>query len=180
MTEEVVPVYAQGFYVVNPGVVNMIIIFDYSDRARYYYRLLREGGERLSREISTVWENMQRFMDGEVVRVNGQRVRPLIHDVYVGLRGSPTRPYIVFTGSFPAPLKDGENVYENVYEEEAAEYDYEAVWIFPQNAQIVDWHFSGAVETPEPYILRVSVKRGANVGGREYIKFVLKRGLGAS
>jgi hypothetical protein len=29
--------------------------------------------------------------------------------------------------------------------EEAAEYDYEAVWIFPQNAQIVDWHFSGAV-----------------------------------
>jgi hypothetical protein len=89
--EEVVPVYAQGFYVVSPGVVNMVIIFDYMDRGQHYAKLLRRGGEELEREVSTVWENMQRFMDEEIVRINGQRVRPLIHDVYIALRGSPTR-----------------------------------------------------------------------------------------
>ncbi|ABL88448.1 conserved hypothetical protein [Pyrobaculum islandicum DSM 4184] len=174
MGEEITPVYAQGFYVVNPGIVNMIIIFDYLDKGQYYYRLLKRGGEELSKEISTVWENMQRFMDEEVVRINGERVRPMINDVYIGLRGSPNRPYITFIGFFPAPLKSGENIYENYYEEEVAEYDYEAIWIFPQNVEIFEWHFGGNVETPEPYILRVYVEKGTNVGGREYIKFRLQ------
>lgn len=169
-----VPVYAQGFYVVSPGVVNMVIIFDYLDRGQYYHKLLRRGGEELSREISTVWENMQKFMDEEVVRINGERVRPTISDVYIGLRGSPTRPYIVFIGSFPAPLRSGENIYENFYDEEVAEYDYEAVWIFPKNAEVFEWRFGGAVETPEPNILRVAVAKGVEVGGWEYIKFRIR------
>lgn len=85
----------------------MIIIFDYLDKGQYYYKLLKRGGEGLSREIATVWENMQRFMDEEIVRVNGERVRPVLHEVYIALRGSPTRPYITFIGSFPAPLRPG-------------------------------------------------------------------------
>ncbi|MEM0484944.1 MAG: hypothetical protein QW434_09660 [Pyrobaculum sp.] len=173
MEEEIIPVYAQGFYVVSQGVVNMIIIFDYLDKGQYYYKLLKRGGEGLSREIATVWENMQRFMDEEIVRVNGERVRPILHEVYIALRGSPTRPYITFIGSFPAPLRPGENLYENYYEEEVAEYDYEAVWIFPKGAEVLEWHFGGVVETPEPNLLRVSVAKGTNVGGREYIKFKL-------
>lgn len=44
-----VPVYAQGFYVVSPGVVNMVIIFDYMDRGQHYAKLLRRGGEELER-----------------------------------------------------------------------------------------------------------------------------------
>jgi len=50
--EEVAPVYAQGFYVVSPGVVNMVIIFDYMDRGQHYAKLLRRGGEELEREVS--------------------------------------------------------------------------------------------------------------------------------
>jgi len=175
VAEEVVPVYAQGFYVVNPGVVNMVIIFDYLDKAQYYYRLLRKGGEELAEEISTVWENMQKFMDEEIVRINGQRVRPVVREVYIGLRGSPTRPYITFIGDFPAPLREGENIYENYYEAETAEYDYEAVWVLPQGAEIVEWWFAGQVETPEPNILRVYVTKGTNVGGREGFKFRMQR-----
>jgi len=169
--EDVVPVYAQGFYVVNPGVVNMIIIFDYLDRGQYYAKLLKRGGEELAREVSTVWENMQKFMDEEIVKINGQRVRPVIREVYIALRGNPTRPYITFLGDFPAPLREGENLYENYYEEETAEYDYEAVWILPHGAEVLEWHFGGEVETPEPNILRVAVAKGTHVGGREYIKF---------
>lgn len=171
---EITPVYAQGFYIVTQGAVQMVIVFDYVDKGQYYQRLLRKGGEELAKEVDTVWQNMQSFMDDEIVRVNGQRVRPLIHDVYIGLRGSPARPYITFIGSFPAPLKPGENIYENYYEKEVAEYDYEAVWIFPQNAEVVEWYFHGEVETPEPNILRVSVSKGTEVGGREYIKFLIK------
>jgi len=171
--EDITPVYAQGFYIVSRGVVNMVIIFDYVDRGQYYHSLLRRGGDALAREISTVWENMQRFMDEEIVRINGERVRPVIHDVYIGLRGAPTRPYITFLGSFPAPLREGENLYENYYEEEVADYDYEAVWVFPQGVEVLEWHFGGEVETPEPNILRVRVAKGTNVGGREYIKFRL-------
>ncbi|MFN7106081.1 MAG: hypothetical protein ACK4M3_05800 [Pyrobaculum sp.] len=169
---EITPAYAQGFYVVTPGVVNMVIIFDYIDRGQYYFKLLKRGGAQLGEEISTLWENMQKFMDEEIVKINTQRVRPIIHEVYVGIRGAPTRPYVVYIGSFPAPIRGGENLYENYYQEETAEYDYEAVWIFPQNVQIVEWHFGGEVETPEPNILRVRVSRGTEVGGREYIKFL--------
>ncbi len=169
---EVTPVYAQGFYVVTPGVVNMVIIFDYLDRERYYYKLIKSG--EVGREIPTLWENMQRFMDEEVVKINGQKTRPVVRDVYIGIRGSPDRPYIVYLGSFPAPLRTGENIYENHYGEEIAEYDYEAVWLFPQNVEIIEWHFGGVVETPEPNILKVYVSRGTEVGGREYIKFIVR------
>lgn len=172
--EEIKPVYAQGFYIMNVGVTNMVIIFDYVDRGQYYYRLLRQGGEELSRELSTLWDNMQKFMDEEIVRINGERVRPVVVDVYVGLRGAPTRPFIVFLGYFPSPLREGENVYENYYEEEVAEYDYEAVWVLPRGAEILEWYFNGSVETPEPNILRVYVEKGTRVGGREGIKFKLK------
>lgn len=180
MGEEVVPVYAQGFYVVNPGVVNMVIIFDYMDRGQHYAKLLRRGGEELEREVSTMWENMQRFMDEEIVRINGQRVRPLIHDVYIALRGSPTRPYITFIGSFPAPLREGDNLYENYYEEEVAGYNYEAVWVLPDGAEVFEWLFGGEVETPEPNILRVVVAKGTRVGGREHIRFRWRPGGGTA
>jgi len=173
-------VYAQGFYVVSPGVVNMVIIFDYLDRGQYYAKLLRRGGEELEREISSVWENMQRFMDEEIVRINGQRVRPVIHDVYIALRGGPTRPYITFIGSFPAPLREGENLYENYYEEEVAGYDYEAVWVLPEGAEVFEWFFGGEVETSEPNILRVVVAKGTHVGGREYIRFRWRPGGGTA
>lgn len=171
MGEEVVPVYAQGFYVVSPGAVSMVIIFDYLDKSQYYAKLLRRGGEELEREVSTLWSNMQSFMDEEIVRVNGQRVRPTLYDVYIGLRGSPARPYIVFLGGFPAPLAPGENTYENYYEAEVAEYDYEAVWVLPQGSEILEWFFAGEVEVPEPNILRVRVAKGTNVGGREGFRF---------
>ena len=114
-------------------------------------------------------------MDEEIVRINGQRVRPVVREVYIGLRGSPTRPYITFIGDFPAPLREGENIYENYYEAETAEYDYEAVWVLPQGAEIVEWWFAGQVETPEPNILRVYVTKGTNVGGREGFKFRMQR-----
>lgn len=98
---EITPVYAQGFYIVTQGAVQMVIVFDYVDKGQYYQRLLRKGGEELAKEVDTVWQNMQSFMDDEIVRVNGQRVRPLIHDVYIGLRGplpGPTSP-----SSAPSP-----------------------------------------------------------------------------
>ncbi|MEM0370191.1 MAG: hypothetical protein QXK71_05610 [Pyrobaculum sp.] len=172
--EEVKPAYAQGFYIMHMGVTNMVIIFDYIDKGQYYYRLLKKGGEELASEISTLWDNMQKFMDEEIVKINGERVKPVVVDVSIGLRGAPTRPYVEFLGYFPSPLREGENIYENYYGEERAEYDYEAVWLLPRGAEIIEWNFKGRVEVPEPYILRLYVSKGTEVGGRESIKFRLK------
>jgi len=100
-------------------------------------------------------------------------VRPVVDDVFVAIRGDARRPYVEYLISFPAPLKKGVNTYENYYEEEVAEYDYEATWILPKNAKILSWEMGGRVETPEPYILRILVNKGVRVGGREGFIFEL-------
>lgn len=167
------PVYAQGAFVVSPGRAVMVIAFDYLDKGGYYAGLLRRGGEELAEEVEALWSNMQRFLDEEELRINGERVRPVVRDVEIGLRGSPERPFVQYIADFPAPLRPGVNKYEDKYAEEVAEYDYDAVWILPEGARLLRWQIAGSAEAPEPNVLRIRVKRGAKVGGHESFEFEL-------
>lgn len=165
------PVYAHGIFSVHPGLVHMVVVFEYSDPERRYAAMLQRGD--LEEEVEALWNNMQGFLDQEEVKFNGQRVRPQVEDVYIGLRGIPTRPYIEYVITFPAPLRQGLNTYENTYPEEEAEYDYEALWLLPRSARIARWQMAGQVETPTPNVLRLTVRRGTKVGGREGFQFLL-------
>lgn len=174
MSEQIEPIYAQGFFVVNKnGLVNQIIIFDYFDPESYYYNLIDEE-DRLSEELEILRENMQAMLDSEKILINNEKVKPKVMDVDLDFRGSPLKPYFTFFIIFKGSLRKGVNVYENWYESEEAEYDFNAYWIFPENSEIREVSASGLVEVlNERNILVIRVKRGEHITGYEKIVFEL-------
>ena len=174
-SEEIVPIYAQGIHVMDlNGNVTQVIIFEYIDKNRYYYKLVKKGGKELIEELMTIMKNMQNFLDNEIIQINGVRARAIVQDVSIGFRGQPERPYIEFYIKFGGPLKPGLNRYDDYYEEEVAEYDYEILWILPENAKIVSYGMAGEGKIlGKGNILQVFVKKGLKVGGHEYIEFEL-------
>lgn len=169
---EPIPIYGQGLFYMHPdGLVDQVVIFDYWDPGRYYESILRDA-EKLKREEEKLIDNMQYYLDQERVLINGIEAPPQVTSVEIGLRGKPELAYIVFLIEFRGQLKRGINVYENIYEEEEAEYEYIVYWFFPENARVV------RAEVGVPYsiesggrILFFRVKPGTRVGGREAIYF---------
>jgi hypothetical protein len=172
MVREPLPIHAEGFFVMNiDGTVNQVTIFEYLDEDGYYRKLIKDR-EALLKELGVVMENMQTFLDEEVIKINGERVRARVLDVTLGFRGSLDRPYLEFYIQFRGTLKSGINKYEDFYEEEVAEYDYEINWIFPSNFKVLDYDFAGeGYVLGSGNILRLIVKRGLKVGNYESITF---------
>lgn len=173
---EPIPVYAEGIHVMNlNGQISLVIIFEYIDKEKYYARLARKGGSELINELRRVMENMQKFLDEEIIKINDNLVKAKVHDVSLGFRGTTDRPYLEFyitlTGS---SLRKGLNRYDNWYEEEIAEYDYEILWIFPENFKITNYDLGGeSVVMGSENILRTIVKKGTKVGGHEWIEWII-------
>lgn len=169
---EPIPIYAEGlFFMHQNGFVDQIVVFDYWDPGRYYWKLLKRE-KMLMEEIQRLMLNMQYYLDREKVLINGEEAPPRVVDVDIGVRGKPELAYIVFHIVFQGNLRKGINVYENIYEEEEAEYEYIVYWFFPQNTRIVK------AEVGVPYEVRgegrtlfFKVKPGMRVGGREAIYF---------
>lgn len=165
MSEEVRPIFARAFFHMDPaGRVSQYMVFYYDDPRGYYAGL---SEEELERERETVWSNMQSFLDEEEIRINGRRAEARVLYVDIGLM-SLTRPYIVFLIEFGGELKRGLNVYEDIYEEETAEYPYEFLWQLP--GRVVRASMAGEVKI-SGNLLSVKVPAGAKVGGREVIEF---------
>ncbi len=172
MSENVKPLYAHGyFYMHETGLVDQVIVFDYWDPDRYYWKLLSKP-TLLEEERQMLADNMQYYLDKEKVLINDIEAPPRVIDVEIGVRGKPELPYIVFLIEFKGELRKGLNKYENIYEEEVAEYEYIVFWFFPENAKIVK------AELGVPYFVEPNgrtlffrVKPGTRVGGREAIYF---------
>ncbi|MEM2009486.1 MAG: hypothetical protein QXW45_06255 [Thermosphaera sp.] len=171
---EPVPVYANGFFIVQEdGIFNEIILYEYYDPSQYYASIV-ENDERLEEEIELLTRNMQFYLDLEKVMVNGVESPPVVLNVSIGFRGSSTRPYVTFLISFKGKLVRGFNTYENYYDKEVAEYDYEVVWLFPVRARVIeaDLGFPYLVEGGGR-VLRFGVRKGSQIRGYEKIVFEL-------
>ena len=132
------PIHAQGFFSVSPsGFIHQVIVYDYWDPDEYYAKLIHRPAE-YEEEMERLRAAMQEALDSEEVVVNGVRVKPEVQAVSLEHRMDPRLPYITFLITFEAPLRRGENVYENRYEEEVVEYDYEVFWLFPPRTRIVE------------------------------------------
>ncbi|NPA23716.1 MAG: hypothetical protein GXO23_05435 [Crenarchaeota archaeon] len=183
MSEEVVPVYAEGIHVMDLlGNVWLTLIFEYRDPRSYYYNLVKRGGQEIIEELETMMNNMQNFLDEEIIKINGERARPEVKDIVLGFRGSYNRPYVEFYIYFRGPLRPGPNRYDNFYDEETAEYDYEILWIFPEGVKVVDYHIAGdgRILGTSDNILVVHVRKGMRVGRHEWIEFEIPEQLLAS
>ncbi|BCU69283.1 hypothetical protein [Stygiolobus caldivivus] len=163
----VIPVYASGFFnFSSDGQVTQFTTFYYLDRRGYYLSL---GKRRLKEELKTIKNNLQAIIDEEEIRINGKRVRAYVKWVKIKLL-DPHHPMIEFIITFTGSLKKGINEYYNTYEEEIAEYPYEALWILP--GRIIKVDMAGEAEVREN-ILRLKVNKGTRVGGKEGIRFLI-------
>ncbi|MEM4548253.1 MAG: hypothetical protein QXP94_06035, partial [Thermofilaceae archaeon] len=143
MSESVEPIHAYGFFSVSESLeVNQIVVYEYIDYNRYYASVAKDI-DRLNVELERLAANMQRYLDREEVVINGDRLRPKVVGVNLGFRGDPEEPYLVFFIRFRGRPRKGLNYYENIYEEEVAEYPYEAYWFFPSNAKVEEVECAG-------------------------------------
>ncbi|MCE4602989.1 MAG: hypothetical protein F7C08_03310 [Desulfurococcales archaeon] len=166
--QEPIPVYGQGFFIVDPGSIAYIIVFDYYDPDRYYVGLARSG--RVEDEERVLAENMQSLMDEERVIINGEDIRPQVLWAKVEIRGSPKRPSITFFTLMKYKPRPGANVYENIYDETSAEYDYTVYWIPGRCTRITSIDSPGYVEIQE-HLAIVRVPQGTRIPGYESVSF---------
>ena len=173
--ESVEPIHAYGFFSVSRSLeFNQIVIFEYIDYEGYYASLSKDM-DRLSRELSKLAFNMQRYLDEEEVVINGERVKPRVIGVDLGFRGDPEEPYLVFFIRFKGKPREGENYYENVYDAEISEYPYEVYWVFPPGARVTAVECSGVSEIIGNNIVVIRVEEGERIAGYEKIVFTLGR-----
>ncbi len=169
---EPIPLYAQGFFHLRAdGLVDQIVVFDYYDPGNYYYKLMKDF-TKLDKELERLRNNMQYFLDQERVLINGEDTNPRVKHVEIGFRGRKDLAYIMFIINFSGKIFEGINTYENIYEEEEAEYDYTVYWLFPVNAKVIEADVGVKYKVyNEGRILYFKVPKGTRVGGYERIVF---------
>lgn len=173
---EPIPLYAQGFFIVDSsGLFNQMVIFDYWDPSGYYKKISSDE-DLLREELEKIKSNMQYFLDCERLLINGEETRPLVKYVSLGFRGKEELPYLFFHIIFKGEIVEGENIYEDYFDEEVAEYDYVVTWIFPLGARVVSADVGVEYSLFENRRLLVyHVKAGTTVRGYEKIVFELSK-----
>lgn len=166
------PVYGQGiFYLFPNGLITYLIIFDYIDPELEYFNLLKNNEDLLDKEIASLKENMQRFLDEEKMLINGKRVKSKVREAWIEIRGDPKRPSIMFLiEMYFEPSLKGRILYEDYYNEETAEYDYTVHWIFPVCIKVLDYNITGYLKLKQGH-LEIKVKKGSRTSDYESILF---------
>lgn len=167
------PIHADAFFTLdNSGRFTEILIFDYFDRERFYYELMKDE-EAYRKEMERLIDSMNYLLQQEEVYVNDERVEVEVSMINLEFRGAAELPSIIYIIEFRGKFKSGLNVYECRYEPGVAEYDYEVYWVFPLNVEIVEANISGEKEILNKRLLISSVRKGEKYNGREKIVFTV-------
>ena len=166
------PVFAHGIFVVTEeSGVAQTLIYEYIDETSYYWSIIELGDmARLKQEKDLLKRNMQELLEEEEIVFNGVKVKPRVFDVKISAP-LPTSVSFTFLIGFPAPIRKGENVYQNFYEPEVVEYDYNVVWYLPSHVLDVKANFGVPYTLVNNHIILFSVKRGTRTPGYEEIRF---------
>ncbi|MDP8003610.1 MAG: hypothetical protein ACP5I6_05940 [Caldisphaera sp.] len=167
------PIYGEGIINVNQkGLINYIINFDYYDEKKEYYKLIYSSlnykeEERLKNE-------MQKQINSEKTILNEKYSFPVVKYAKIGIRGTPRISFATFYIEISWIPNIGKNVYENIYEETTAEYDYSVTWILPNCGNFNKIDVSGEVYYENNYAF-IKVKKGTKINGYESILFDLPK-----
>lgn len=173
--ERIKPLHAQCFFSVSRrGEFHQFLTYDYMDPDGYYAELVHAAEEQYEEEMSRLIANMQSFLDSEVVKVNGRRVRPRVLSISMEHRGVREVPCITWLIWFKGRAKGGVNVFENFSEQEVAEYDFEVAWLFPWRSKVLEVQVPTDYEVVGGRALFIWARKGDRVGGYEKIVFELK------
>ncbi|MHA2060504.1 MAG: hypothetical protein ACW976_06980 [Candidatus Ranarchaeia archaeon] len=170
-SKEPVPLHANSVYNLALGDnVIQTLYFDYYDPDGFYDTLSHDPKTHKV-EITKLWSNLQYYLDRETVRVNGQETPQKIVHVNYDHHGLRNMPYVYWVIRWlGSKIQQGKNIIESIAEQEVAKYDFEIVWVFPENTQVTD------VQTKLQYeildgILSLWGRKGDTVGGKEIFSF---------
>ena len=168
------PVHAQGYYSIIPlngkWHVSEIVNYYYYDEEGTLASKIHKPKE-YREEILNAWENMQRALNEEEVRINGIPVEVIVKNTSMEFVGFKEIPYFTFVLEFQGPVREGINCFENRFEEGVAEYDYEAFWILPPGYEFEEAVTSCEYDLPDEdgRILMLWCRRGDKIRGYERI-----------
>jgi len=167
------PLSALGFFVVTRNLeVYQTVVFEYFDSEGEYARIA-DNEEELERELERLASAMQMYLDTEEVILNGRKVKPAVKAVDIGFKDSPEEVFVTYFIFFKGSPRDGVNYYENLYEDEVAEYPITAYWYFPPGSRVLSAQMSGDVAIIAPDVLVARLDEGEKVFGYERIEFIL-------
>ena len=110
MTEksEIKPIHGQSFFTLSyNGVFQQILIFDYFDPDKFYYRILHDE-ESYQAEMQKLLNSMNQLLSREEIRINGERVEAEALTINLDFRGEAEKPTI----STPKPSSAASDVYK--------------------------------------------------------------------
>ncbi len=166
-----IPIYGTGIFNVMKNSINYIILFDYYDENKEYYNLIKRQNSKINEE-KRLKEEMQKQINTEKTLINGSNVFPVIKYAKIGFK-IPKLSYVYFYIEIPIKLTNGKNVYENIYEETVAEYDYTVTWILPNCGRFIDINSPGKYDFENNYAF-ININKGTKIPGYESIVFELK------
>lgn len=168
MEDRIKPIYARGIYTISmDGLFNWAITYEYDDPDEYYASL-----KDVKEELKALKKGMESVLKEERVVFNGEEVKPVVVSTSISFPYGSNRPAIHFVVQSNVKLKE-DNTYENLYESGMAEYGYEALWILPQRAKVVEVVASGVVERPANNVIFIRMEKGLKYEGYEMIRFVI-------
>ena len=89
------PLHAQCFFSVSrKGEFHQFLIYDYYDPHGYYAKLVYADEKKYLKEMLRLMYGMQKLLDAEIVKINGERVKPRVLSVNMEHRGLREVPYI--------------------------------------------------------------------------------------
>ncbi len=167
------PIYAQGYYFIslvgNEWHFWEIINYYYFDEKAEMAELVHRPFD-YAEEVERARLALQEEIDKEKVKVNGERVKVEVKQAVLEFLAFAEIPYYTFVLEFKGPYKEGENCFENEFEEWIAEYDYEAYWLAPKG-----WAFTEALTScdyevsEDGSVLSIWCRKGDRVRGYEKI-----------
>jgi hypothetical protein len=171
--EDPIPLHANSIYNISlGGSVTQTLFFDYYDPNAIYDKLSHDQKNH-QMEISTLWKNLQYYLDREIIHVNGQITKQKIVHVNYDHHGLRNLPYIYWIIRWDgSSFQLGKNIIESIADKETAKYDFEIVWVFPEETRI------SVVQTNLHHEIMDSIlslwgRKGEIVGGKEIISFEL-------
>ena len=166
---DIYPTHGIAYFLVTKEEINEILEFTYWDPHEHYTKIVLENPKKYDEEINILWKNMQRFLDEEIVKVNGITIKPKVTFVGIVPRGFKDVITISYHIQMKNYLKDGKNVFETKTNEEIAEYDFDIFWFFPEKTKVTSVISKLEYEWKENKLL-LWARKGMHVGGYEKIE----------
>ncbi|HME51458.1 MAG TPA: hypothetical protein VKM55_04530 [Candidatus Lokiarchaeia archaeon] len=154
-----------------------ILVYDYvnisSDKT--YYRRIKREPSFVAQEVTTIEENMQRYLDEEKNVVNGERVYPHVVRTSIDFKTEARFPVYTWIITFGGNESDsGTQNYEAITTPETLEYDVKSTYVFPANSRIVEIESSLVHENVLKHIVVFRGSKGDSIKPLERLCWILE------